>query len=175
MIDLPKPPDHIIVDIKRIKEIKWPHHLNLSPNSNLIQIPIRLTSRCKEKVKVGIQDSVTYYAHAVDLAFAITVWKCQGGTFDYIIALLEHTPGSPTLTYEKSYVMFTRVKRACRFHFLPLSPAFNKAKLYHFHPKILATKWRMDIDKSRYWKPHASNSPALLVPKTSKAVAAQIK
>ncbi len=27
VIDLPKPPDHIIVDIKPIKGIKWPHHL----------------------------------------------------------------------------------------------------------------------------------------------------
>jgi hypothetical protein len=53
---------------------------HLSPNSNLIQIPIGLSSRCKKKVKVGTQESVTCYAHAVDLAFAITVWKCQGGT-----------------------------------------------------------------------------------------------
>ena len=30
----------------------------------------------------------------------------------------------------------------------------------------------MDTDKSEYWKPHVSISPALLVPKTSKAVAA---
>ncbi len=101
MIDLPKPPDHIIVDIKPVKGIKWPQGLNLSPNSNLIRIPIGLTSWCKKKVKVGTQESATYYAHAVDLAFAITVWKCQGGTFDYIIALLEHTLGSPTLTFEK--------------------------------------------------------------------------
>jgi hypothetical protein len=36
VIDLPKPPDHIIVDIKPTKGIKWPLHLNLSPNSNLI-------------------------------------------------------------------------------------------------------------------------------------------
>ncbi len=86
VIDLPKPPDHIIVDIKPIQVITWPHNLNLSPNSNLIRIPIGLTSRCEKKVKVGTQESVTYYAHAVDLAFAITVWKCQGGTFDYIIA-----------------------------------------------------------------------------------------
>jgi hypothetical protein len=52
VIDLPKPPDHIIVDIKPLKGIKWPHHLNLSPNSNLIEIPIGLTSQCKKKVKV---------------------------------------------------------------------------------------------------------------------------
>ncbi len=73
VIDLPKTPDHIIVDIKPVKGIKWPHNLNLSPNSNLIRIPIGLTSRCKKKVKVATQESVTYYAHAVDLAFAITV------------------------------------------------------------------------------------------------------
>ena len=36
LIDLSKPPDHIIVDIKLIKGIKWPHHHNLIPNSNLI-------------------------------------------------------------------------------------------------------------------------------------------
>jgi hypothetical protein len=111
---------------------------------------------------------VSYYAHAVDLAFAITVWKCQGGTFDYIIALLEHTPVSPTLTFEKLYVMFTRMKMACKFQCLPLSPAFNKAKLYHLRQTILATKWRMDIDKSGYWKPHVTNTPALSVPKISK-------
>jgi hypothetical protein len=138
----------------------------------LIQIPIGLTSNCERKVKVGTQESVTYYAHALDLAFAITVWKCQGGTFDYIIALLAHTPGCPTLTFEKLYVMFTRVKMACQLQCSPPSPAFNKAKLYHLCPKLLAKKCRMDIDKSGYWKPHVTNSPALSVPKTSKTVAA---
>jgi hypothetical protein len=94
----------------------------------------------QKKVKVGTQESVTYYAHAVDLAFAITVWMCQGGTFDYIIALLEHTSVIPTLTFDELYVMFTRVKMASKFHCLPLYPAFTKAKLYHLCPKILATK-----------------------------------
>jgi hypothetical protein len=141
----------------------------------LIRIPIGLTSQCKKKVRVGTQESVTYYAHAVYLAFAITVWKCQGGAFDYIIALLKHTPGSPTLASEKLYVMFTRVKKACKFQCLPHSPAFNKAKLYHLRPKILFTKWRMNIGRDGYWKPHVINSSALSVPKTSKAVAAQKK
>ncbi len=81
--------------------------------------------------------------------------------------------GSPTLTFEKLYVMFTRVKKACKFRCLPHSPAFIKAKLYHLRPKILGTKWRMDIGRDGYWKPHVSNSSALSVPKISKAVAAQ--
>jgi hypothetical protein len=33
----------------------------------------------------------------------------------------------------------------------------------------------MHIEESGYWKSHVSNSPALLVPKTSKAVAARKK
>jgi hypothetical protein len=38
MIDLPTPPDHIIVDIKPQPDIQWPQHLNLAPESNLICI-----------------------------------------------------------------------------------------------------------------------------------------
>ncbi len=115
VIDLSTPLDHIIVDIKPRHNIQWPQHLNLSPDPNVIRISIGLTTRCDRKAKVGLDQSVTYYAHAVDLAFAITVWKCQGGTFKYIIALLEHTPGSPALSFENLYVMFTRVKRANHF------------------------------------------------------------
>jgi hypothetical protein len=33
----------------------------------------------------------------------------------------------------------------------------------------------MDIDENEYCKPHVTNSPALLVPKISKAVAAHKK
>jgi len=112
IINLPTPPDHIIVDIKPQPNIQWPQHLNLSPDANNIHIPIGLTTQCDRKAKIGPNQSVPYHAHAVDLAFAITVWKCQGGTFKYIIALLEHTPGSPALSFENLYVMFTKVKEA---------------------------------------------------------------
>ncbi len=73
MIDLPTPPDHIIIDVKPQAGTQWPKHLNLAPDSNFIRIPISLTSQCDKKAKVGTQESVTYYAHAVDLAFANTV------------------------------------------------------------------------------------------------------
>jgi hypothetical protein len=115
VIDLPTPPDHIIIDVKLQAGTKLPKHLNLAPDSNFIRILIGVTSRCNKKTKVGTQESVTCYAHAIDLAFAITVWKCQGGTFEYIIALLEHNPGSSTLTFEKLYMMFTGVKESNHF------------------------------------------------------------
>ncbi len=73
VIDLPISPDHIIVDIKPKQNIQWPRHLNLSPDSNVIHVPIGLTTQCNRKAKVGLDQSVSYYAHAVDLAFAITV------------------------------------------------------------------------------------------------------
>jgi hypothetical protein len=87
--------------------MQWPKHLNLAPDSNFMCILSDLTSQCNKIAKVGTQEPVTYYAQALDLAYAITVWKCQGGTFKYIVALLEYSPGSPALTFEKLYVMFT--------------------------------------------------------------------
>jgi len=171
VIDLPTPPDHIIIDVKPQAGTQWPKHLNLAPDSNFIRIPIGSTSRCNKKAKVGTQESVTYNTHAVDLAFAITVWKCQGGTFKYIIVLLEHSPGSPALTFEKLYVMFTQVKEANHFRCLPLSPIYDKRTLFHLRPKILATIWQMDINEHGYWRPWTSTSPALSQPKISKASA----
>jgi hypothetical protein len=73
VIDLPTPPAHIIVDIKPQTGIKLPQDLNLAPGSTFICIPIGLTSQCKKKAKVGSQKSVTYYVHAVDFTFTITV------------------------------------------------------------------------------------------------------
>ncbi len=167
--DLRTPPDHIIIDVKPQTGTQWPKHLNLALDANFIRLPIGLMSQCDKKAKVGTQESVTYYAHTVDLAFAITVWKCQGGTFEYIIALLKHSPGSPARIFEKLYVMITRVKEANHIRCLPLSPIYDKRTLFHLQPKILATKWRMDINKHGYWRPQTSTSPALSQPKILKA------
>ncbi len=67
--------------------------------------------------------------------------------------------------------MFIRVKEANHFRCLPLSPIFDKRTLFHLRPKILATKWQMDINKHKYWRPLTSTSPALSQPKISKASA----
>ena len=54
IINLPTPPDHIIVDIKPQPNIQWHQHLNLSPDANISLIPIGLTTRCDRKAKVGL-------------------------------------------------------------------------------------------------------------------------
>jgi hypothetical protein len=133
----------------------WPSSLNLSGNPGEIDIPIGYASRSgKDKYNVRLCDGlkVPYIPHNVDLAFALTAWKCQGGTVDYIIALFEHSPGSSPLTFELLYVMTSRVREAKFFRCLPLSPLYNKNKLRQLRPNIQATKWRMDIGKDGYWK-----------------------
>ncbi len=70
--------------------------------------------------------------------------------------------------------MFTRVKEANHFRCLPLSPIYDKQSRFHLRPKILATKWRMDINEHGYWRPRTSTSPALSRSKISKASAEKI-
>ena len=148
-------PDYIIVSVTPSISIPWPQSLNLSRNPGEIHIPIGYAARSgKDKYNVRLCDGlkVPYIPHNVDLAFALTAWKCQGGTFDYIIALLEHSPGSSPITFELLYVMTSRVREAKFFRCLPLSPLYNKNKLRQLRPNIQATKWRMDIGKDGYWK-----------------------
>jgi hypothetical protein len=53
--------------------------------------------------------------------------------------------------------------------------SIQQSKVISLMYKILTTKWRMNIGRDRYWKPHVSNSSALSVPKISKAVTARRK
>jgi hypothetical protein len=48
----------------------------------------------------------------------------------------------------------------------------QQTKTFTSQTKIHATKWRMDINKYGYWKPHVSNSLLLSGPKVSRAVKA---
>ncbi len=50
ILELPYPPDHIIVSIKPKPGTSWPRNLNLAPpNSDCIHIPIGLVSRIYSK------------------------------------------------------------------------------------------------------------------------------
>ena len=44
VIDLPYPPDYIIVQVNIADVTKWPAHLNLSPDEETVHIPISLKS-----------------------------------------------------------------------------------------------------------------------------------
>jgi hypothetical protein len=87
----------------------WPIHLNLNPNKNqisengshIVHIPVGKITRLGSKrhsVKLSKNLHLNFEQHAVDLAFALTAWKCQGGTFPSV-ALLKHSPNSPPLSY----------------------------------------------------------------------------
>ena len=156
VIDIPKPPDFIIVEVNVQDHTAWPHHLNLSKDKTKLHIPIGLfqpwSSESKHSIKLNNGSRIEYHTHAVDLSFAITTWKSQGATLDYVIACLERSPQSPALTFEMLYVMFSRVKVAGHFRCMPLSPDFKVSSLKRLRPNIMAVKWRMDIGKDGYWK-----------------------
>ena len=162
VIELPYPPDHIIVSIKPNEYAKWPNELNLAPSSvraNEIHLPIgKIVRPDPKRYSCHISGSVNvrYTVHAVDLGFAITVWKAQGGTFPFVLAMLENICGGKPLTYERAYVMFSRAIAASRFRCFPQSHTFKVNKLLHLRPKILAIKYRMDIGPDGYW--HERNS-----------------
>jgi hypothetical protein len=58
VIDLPTPPDHIIIGVNLQAGTQWPKHLNLAQHSNFICIPIGLMSQCDKKAKVGTQEQL---------------------------------------------------------------------------------------------------------------------
>jgi hypothetical protein len=163
LIDLPHAPDFIIVEVQVNDAGKWPSDLNVSGQAGVIHIPIGLKikrgSQCKDALSFGDKSELAYLAHAVDLAFAITVWKSQGGTFDYVIALLENSPNSPSLTFEMLYVMFSRVRLGSHFRCMPLTlPSRTKAKLKRLMPNIYATRWRMDVREFGKWVAHQESN-----------------
>jgi hypothetical protein len=83
VINIPVPPDFIIVEVQLTVADKWPKHLNLATESDKIHIPIGIKTsngRKADRDYITLPDKirVTYIAHAVDLSFAITTWKSQG-------------------------------------------------------------------------------------------------
>jgi hypothetical protein len=153
--DIPFAPDYIIVKVDVANPGKWPKTLNLSSDPAIVHIPISVMvphgRTTKNTIKLAEEKKIEYISHAVDLSFAITTWKSQGATLDYVIALLEHSPRSPKITFEMLYVMFSRVRSAAHFRCMPLSKGFRKLCLARLRPNVMAVKWRMDIDENGYW------------------------
>jgi hypothetical protein len=133
-IDLSTPPNHVLVDVKSKQEagMQWPKHLNIAPDLNFIHIPIGLMSQCNKKAQVGTQESGTYYAHTIDLAFPITVFKCPGGTFKYSTARITLPWQSRTYLWEiicdvhmsekgQSYLMFVIFSKIQQMNTIPVA------------------------------------------------------
>jgi ubiquitin C-terminal hydrolase len=174
--DVPTP-DYIIVSIKRHPDYSWPTDLDLSPtNPEVFTIPIGLDSR-QEKNHLCIASSrikVHYIAHAVDLAFAITVWKSQGGEYDKIVLLLEPSKPGPALNYHLLYTAFSRVKLASGYRCLPITSSKVRIALGQLRPNIYSVKYRMSISEKGYWYKHKRDKSAPKCSKQSKVLKAKI-
>ena len=123
----------------------------------------------KDLITLSNHQKISYLSHAVDLAFAITTWKSQGGTFEIVVVLLEsyNAPSKQKLSFELLYVMFSRVKNAGGFRCMPLSaPLELRKKLQRLYPNIFATKYRMDINEDGFWDESKSEEQSREQPKT---------
>ena len=172
VVTLPFPPEFINVCLLtadgQLRDGRhWPDDNNLATRTvsdedtcrERIIIPIGLIHDKTDKfcVKLGAgrhTQKVSYRQHAVDLAFAVTVWKSQGATLKNALVLLEGSPDAPKWCFEHLYVAYSRVPSESCFRCFPLSPAFRLHALANLRPNIWAVKWRMDVRGDGYWRPH---------------------
>ena len=172
VVTLPFPPEFINVCLLtadgQLRDGRhWPDDNNLATRTvrdedtcrERIIIPIGLIHDKTDKfcVKLGAgthTQKVAYRQHAVDLAFAVTVWKSQGATLKNALVLLEGSPDAPKWCFEHLYVAYSRVPSESCFRCFPLSPAFRLYALANLRPNIWAVKWRMDVRGDGYWRPH---------------------
>ncbi|CAM9128587.1 unnamed protein product, partial [Heterosigma akashiwo] len=118
-------PEYINVKLCKRTAKGWPADLNLSENRDEIVIPIPTMKRTRFAAKFG-STTLHYTTHALTPSFAMTCDKLQGQTKQYIIILLEKLPNTrKPLTFEKVYVIISRVPGADRLRCLPLSAFFH--------------------------------------------------
>ena len=110
-----------------------------------------------EELALSKKDKVTinYCDHALDLGFALTAWKVQGLTFEFIIMSLD---GQKLCSFENLYVVFSRVKTNDGIRCSPLSKSFNPQNLKNKLPNMWTTRWRIDTRSNVKWSSDPSNS-----------------
>ena len=107
------PPDYIIITLLDNKTQKVrdkdtiPEDFNLLQDEDSRKIMIPVQNIIKNQVELEKVD-IEYKDHPLELAFAFTVWKVQGLTFDKIILALEPLKGK-NWTFENLYVAFSRI------------------------------------------------------------------
>jgi len=159
-------PDFIVVQIKVPKPSLWAtadllvQQSTTSSNDEVpgfIEIPIGIRSERgdKSKIKIETTSTVEFKRHAVDLAFALTAWKAQGASLDYIILNLTPLPGSPKLNFHLLYVFLSRATSGKRLRCLPNN--INQEELLLMKPKFNAVRYLLDIDENGYWFDRTQN------------------
>ena len=135
IVEISTPPDFVIVKLINQENNKirdksdFPSEFNLNEDSNnhCILLPLMLNRQGHQLLK--IKDTIiNYLDHNLTLAYSLTVWKVQGGTFKKIIIHLEPSDGQKSQTYENIYVAVSRVKSNDSIRYFPLSPTLKKRK-----------------------------------------------
>ncbi|KZS07773.1 Uncharacterized protein APZ42_028439 [Daphnia magna] len=119
-----------------------------------VVIPVKLKSQAEEhKIHFPLKNNhltVKGKAHAVVLAFAITVHKMQGQT--RLILDINQRPFKPSLTYHGIYVALSRVRTSRHLRPLPLQPfSTNINYLSELHPPKTLTQWLGRFNTEGVW------------------------
>ena len=158
IVELNRPPDFINVQLadrngKKLLPKDWKSPINLDSTNESVVIPIGLTisNASHYSTKIGQENqsamSIQYKQHAVDLALSMTIWKSQGSTFHRVVVALEGSNKAPPWQFEHLYVAISRIRTFSNIRCFPLSPLYDKKKLFRLRPHIFTAKWIMDKKK----------------------------
>ena len=92
--------------------------------ADLLSDTIGLMNEKSDKLHVKLGEGkrsmkLAYRQHVVELAFTITEWKSQGGTYPNILMLLEGSTDAPKWCYEHMYVAYSLVPSTLHFRCFP--------------------------------------------------------
>lgn len=124
-------PTYIHVEVPTLDPVLFQHK---SLFKDKVVIPVKLKSQA---------DFITVKgkAHAVVLAFAITVHKMQGQTCSRLVLDINQRLFKPSLTYHGIYVALSRVRTSRHLRLLPLQPfSTNFNYLSELHPPKTLTQ-----------------------------------
>jgi hypothetical protein len=147
------PPTYIHVEVPNLDPVLFQHK---SLFKDKVVIPVKLKSEAEEyKIHFPLKNNyltVKGKAHAVVLAFAITVHKMQGQTCSRLILDINRCTFKPSLTYHGIYVALSRVRTSRHLRLLPLQPFLtNFNYLSELHPPKTLTQWLSRFNTEGVW------------------------
>ena len=140
----------------------WDPALTLVPGS--VVVPLVQSAKNQEVVKLaGVfsGSSVTVTPHAVELGFALSIWKCQGRTLSKVVLALNRRPSGTQFNHAGLFVAFSRVKRSADMRRLPGQAADCFDYLLDLKPQWELQCWQAGFDGEGRWSPAAARAAFL--------------
>ena len=146
--------------------------VTIDPTHRELVVPVLVDSRQVEftptsvyAAQASIPKKLRLVQHQIDLAFAVTDYKLQGKTLDYLILSIGPRDGDvrPSLTLTDVYVLVSRVRLGTRLYVIGFDPS-DPRQTEHLrrlsHPAELAV-WEKGYDQhTRLWDAQLARAAA---------------